>query len=110
VFRNAKPVFSHSVFAFSQFPFFVIALLSPVCLGPPSCSAQRRGEFSNDGGCLPSLKRPVELGADWEIRFGPDNRFRVFYAVEREHRKVLILAVGVKQRNRLVIGGEEVDL
>lgn len=56
------------------------------------------------------LKRPGELGADWEIRFGPDNRFRVFYAVEREHHQVLILAVAVKQRNRLVIGGEEVNL
>ena len=27
------------------------------------------------------LKRPVELEADWEIRFGPSNRFRVFYSV-----------------------------
>ena len=56
------------------------------------------------------LKRPSELGADWEIRFGPDNRFRVFYTVEHEHRQVLILAIGTKKGNRLVIGGEEVNL
>jgi len=56
------------------------------------------------------LKRPAELGADWEIRFGPNNRFRVFYAVEREHGQVFILAIGIKQGNRLVIGGEEVNL
>jgi mRNA-degrading endonuclease RelE of RelBE toxin-antitoxin system len=56
------------------------------------------------------LKRPVELAADWEIRFGPDNRFRAFYTVDREHRQVSILAIGVKQKNRLFIGGEEVIL
>lgn len=56
------------------------------------------------------LKRPSELGADWEIRFGPNNRFRVFYTVEREYRQVLILAIGTKRRNRLLIGGEEVIL
>jgi mRNA-degrading endonuclease RelE of RelBE toxin-antitoxin system len=56
------------------------------------------------------LKRPSGLGAEWEIRFGPDNRFRVFYAVERDKLRVLILAVGWKEGNRLVIGREEVDL
>jgi mRNA-degrading endonuclease RelE of RelBE toxin-antitoxin system len=42
------------------------------------------------------LERPVELGADWEIRFGPDNRFRVFYSVEQENRQVFILAIGAE--------------
>ena len=56
------------------------------------------------------LKRPVELGADWEIRFGPDNRFRVFYSVEQENRQVFILATGIKRGNRLIIGREEVNL
>jgi mRNA-degrading endonuclease RelE of RelBE toxin-antitoxin system len=56
------------------------------------------------------LERPVELGADWEIRFGPDNRFRVFYSVEQENRQVFILAIGVKRGNRLIIGREEVNL
>ncbi len=48
--------------------------------------------------------------ATWELRFGPDNRFRVFYAIAQELREVYILTIGVKHRNRLVIGGEEVTL
>lgn len=55
-------------------------------------------------------KRPVELAADWEIRFGPDNRFRVFYGVDQENRKVFILAVGVKKGNRLFFGKEGITL
>jgi mRNA-degrading endonuclease RelE of RelBE toxin-antitoxin system len=56
------------------------------------------------------LKRPAELGADWEIRFGPDNCFRVFYSVEQENWQVFILAIGIKRKNRLTIGREEVNL
>jgi mRNA-degrading endonuclease RelE of RelBE toxin-antitoxin system len=56
------------------------------------------------------LKRPVVFEAEWEIRFGPNNRFRVFYEVGREQGAVYILAIGVKERNRLFIGGEEVEL
>ena len=56
------------------------------------------------------LERPVELRADWEIRFGPDNCFRVFYSVEQENRQVFILAIGIKRGNRLIIGREEVNL
>jgi mRNA-degrading endonuclease RelE of RelBE toxin-antitoxin system len=53
------------------------------------------------------LKRPVPFGTDWELRLGPDNRFRVFYQVNATTREVSILAIGVKQRNQLFIGGEE---
>jgi hypothetical protein len=53
------------------------------------------------------LKRPIGFGADWELRLGPKNRFRVFYQVNPESREVLVLAVGVKEGNRLFIGGEE---
>lgn len=53
------------------------------------------------------LKKPTSLGADWEIRFGPDNRFRVFYTIHPEDRHVEILAIGEKEKNRLFIGGEE---
>ena len=56
------------------------------------------------------LKRPVETGADWELRFGPDNRFRVFYSVEQENRQVFILAIGIKRGNLLIIGREGVNL
>jgi mRNA-degrading endonuclease RelE of RelBE toxin-antitoxin system len=56
------------------------------------------------------LRRPSQLGAEWEVRFGPENRFRVFYTVEPKEHRVLILAIGTKKRNRLVVGEEEVDL
>jgi hypothetical protein len=55
------------------------------------------------------LKRPVTFGADWELRLGPKNRFRVFYQVNAESRVVRVLAVGVKDRNCLFIGGEEFE-
>ena len=56
------------------------------------------------------LLRPIEFGARWELRLGPQNRFRVFYRVETDQREVHILAIGVKERERLFIGGEEVKL
>jgi hypothetical protein len=55
------------------------------------------------------LARTVEFNefeADWELRFGPDNRFRVFYAIDSDLREVQILAIGVKRGNRLFIAGE----
>ena len=56
------------------------------------------------------LQRPVAFEALWELRFGPENRFRVFYAVSHERREVQILAIGTKERNRLIIGREEIKL
>ena len=56
------------------------------------------------------LRRPVELGADWELRLGPQNRFRAFYRVEPQRREVWVLAIGEKVGNRLVVGGEEIEL
>jgi mRNA-degrading endonuclease RelE of RelBE toxin-antitoxin system len=53
------------------------------------------------------LHPPAPFGSAWEIRFGPDNRFRVFYEIDEENREVHILAIGVKDRERLFIGGEE---
>ena len=56
------------------------------------------------------LDRPTGLGPTWELRLGPDNRFRVLYTVVTANWEVHILAIGVKQRNRLIIGGEELKL
>lgn len=56
------------------------------------------------------LTRPAFEEATWELRFGPDNSFRVFYDVKAESREVHILAIGVKVREQLFIGGEEIDL
>ena len=56
------------------------------------------------------LKRQVEFEAEWELRFGPDNRFRVFYDIDLAAREVHILDIGEKERDRFVIGGKEVKL
>jgi mRNA-degrading endonuclease RelE of RelBE toxin-antitoxin system len=50
---------------------------------------------------------PGPLHSTWELRCGPDNRFRVFYDVEGD--AVWVLAIAVKQRNRLFIGGREFE-
>lgn len=56
------------------------------------------------------LKRPVTFEAEWELRFGPDNRFRVFYDINIESHEVHILAIGLKEGNHLFIGGKEVKI
>lgn len=56
------------------------------------------------------LRTPAAFSAQWEVRFGPQNRFRVLYAVDEERAAVHVLAVGEKRRNRLMIGGEEIEL
>ena len=53
------------------------------------------------------LEQPAPFGATWELRFGPANRFRVFYEVDIQSQPVQILAIGIKERNRLFIGREE---
>lgn len=56
------------------------------------------------------LKRQVAFEAEWELRIGPNNRFRVFYDIDITSYEVHILAIGEKDRNRLVIGGKEIKL
>jgi hypothetical protein len=56
------------------------------------------------------LDRPTPFGARWELCFGANNRFRVFYSVHSDTSEVHILAIGVKLRERLYIGKEEVKL
>jgi mRNA-degrading endonuclease RelE of RelBE toxin-antitoxin system len=56
------------------------------------------------------LRQPAPFDATWELRFGPNNCFRVLYGIDREHREVQIQAIGVKEGNRLFVGGEEVEL
>jgi mRNA-degrading endonuclease RelE of RelBE toxin-antitoxin system len=55
------------------------------------------------------LEQPAPLGAAWELRCGRNNRFRVFYEVDAVAHEVSVLAIGIKDRNRLFIGGEEYD-
>ncbi len=56
------------------------------------------------------LKRPVFFEATWEIRFGADNRFRVYYDVNVERRIAAVLAIGLKRGDKIVIGGKEMKL
>ncbi len=46
--------------------------------------------------------------APWELRI---ENIRVYYDIEAQpDQRVTIVAVGVKQRSRVLIGGEEVEL
>ena len=56
------------------------------------------------------LTRPSVLGDVWELRLGPGNRFRIFYQADPDRGEVSVVAIAVKERNRLFIGGEEIDL
>ena len=53
------------------------------------------------------LKRPLPFDARWELRFGPNNRFRVFYSVDEGNHLVSIVALGEKDHERIKIAGEE---
>jgi hypothetical protein len=56
------------------------------------------------------LRQPAPFEATWEIRFGPDNCFRVLYGIDQDRREVQIQAIAVKEGNRLLVAGEEVEL
>lgn len=46
--------------------------------------------------------------APWELRIGP---LRVYYDVQEEPEKVVtIRAVGIKERDRVKVGGKEIEL
>ncbi len=56
------------------------------------------------------VEPPTTVEADWELCFGSNSRFRAFYTTNIDQREVYIVAIGVKQGNKLFIGGEEVEL
>ncbi len=45
--------------------------------------------------------------ADWELRIAP---YRVFYDIDETKRIVRILAIGIKDREKIIIDGEEIIL
>ena len=55
------------------------------------------------------LARATPFGARWELRLGDNNQFRIFCSVDPDKMIVSILAIGVKRRERLVIGGRETE-
>jgi mRNA-degrading endonuclease RelE of RelBE toxin-antitoxin system len=51
--------------------------------------------------------RPNPL-APWELRIG---KLRVYYDIQEEpEQRVTVVAIGVKDHNRIIIGGEEIEL
>ncbi len=56
------------------------------------------------------MAESAAFGATWELRFGANHRFRVFYEVDSVEQIVEVLAIGVKEGNRLFIGGKEVQI
>ena len=55
-------------------------------------------------------RKPLKpFGSTWELRCGPANRFRVFHEFARDTRQVWVLAIGLKDRDRLFVAGEELD-
>jgi hypothetical protein len=56
------------------------------------------------------LLRETAIGATWEVRCGPDNRFRIFYDVHRDQRLVVVLAVARKVGSALFVGKEKFEL
>jgi mRNA-degrading endonuclease RelE of RelBE toxin-antitoxin system len=59
---------------------------------------------------VPTRQRKVlraNAVAPWELRIGD---LRVYYEVKDDVERVVVKAVGVKERNRVLIGGEEVEL
>jgi len=56
----------------------------------------------------PLEEMPGPFGSTWELRCGPDSRFRVFYEVAQS-KAVWVLAIAVKERDRLFIAGKEFE-
>ena len=55
------------------------------------------------------LVRDTAIGATWEVRCGPGNRFRIFYDIHRDERLVVVLAIARKVRERLYVGKERFE-
>ncbi len=56
------------------------------------------------------LEQPAAFSAEWELRCGFQNRYRVLYKVDVEEKLVFILAVGTKVGNKLFVAGQEIEL
>jgi mRNA-degrading endonuclease RelE of RelBE toxin-antitoxin system len=53
------------------------------------------------------LEQPAPFAATWELRCGPNNRFRVYYNIDPVNAAVNVLAIGVKDRNVVRVRGQE---
>jgi hypothetical protein len=55
-----------------------------------------------------TLKPPVDDMQ--EIGFVPKISFRVFYKIQFDENEVWILSIGIKTKDKLTIGGKEIEL
>ena len=55
------------------------------------------------------LLRDTAIGATWEVRCGPNNRFRILYQVDVKERIVLVVAIVTKVGNTLFVGTERFE-
>ena len=69
-----------------------------------SSHTNRLSRRETENRCVP-IPNPL---APWELRIG---EILVYYDVEEEPEKlVVVLAIGIKDHSRIIIGGEEVEL
>lgn len=90
----------HIAFVESKYHSFIAATIAEQLAYEPEVPTRNRKP----------LGRPTTVGATWELRFGPDNRFRVFYRMGDDANEVRVVAIGIKRNNRLVIGGREIKV
>lgn len=50
------------------------------------------------------LKRHLVFEVDWELRCGPQNRFRIFCEVNQKQQAVYIWTIGIKRRTTSMLG------
>jgi mRNA-degrading endonuclease RelE of RelBE toxin-antitoxin system len=55
----------------------------------------------------PLKSLPGPLSSTWELRCGVHGKFRVFYEIRFDIHAVHVLAIGLKERDRLYFAGEE---
>jgi hypothetical protein len=55
------------------------------------------------------MRKGATIGATWELRCGPGNRFPIFYDIQRDERLVVVLAIARKVRERLFVGKERFE-
>lgn len=79
---------------------FIHEVIEEQLLFEPECETRNRKP----------LRQPASFEATWELRFGPDNRFRVLYGIDSQRREVQIQVIAVKKGNRLFVAGKEVKL
>jgi len=96
----ARGVTNHLKFIDAKYDSLIRAKIEEQLLFEPNVETNNRKPLS----------QPAPFAAEWEIRFGPGNRFRVLYDIDEQQRVVQVVAIGEKEGNHLIVGGEEVEL